>query len=191
MRHVVMNARTTILVLTAVAVVAWQRIAPANAQEKSAAVSPEMAKLAKALAGDWDTTETMIRSEFFPNGGARHGHSHVALTAGGRALMSEVHSDGSAGKLDGVVIVWWERSAGAYQFFTCFNDSDQPCRVRGTAHWEGETFVNDYEEMIGGKKVKFRDSFINITAKSHSLVAAMDSGNGFMKTLITTTSTRR
>jgi hypothetical protein len=191
MRLIVMNARTTILVLTLVAAVVSHGAAGAGAQQKSPAISPEMARLAKALAGDWDTTETMVRSEFFPNGGARHGHSHVALTAGGRALLSEVHSDGSAGKLDGIVIVWWEKTAGAYRFFTCFNDSDQPCRVRGTARWDGEIFVNDYEEMVDGKKVKFRDSFINITAKSHDLVAAMDPGNGAMKTIITTTSTRR
>jgi hypothetical protein len=182
-------ARTAILVLAVVVAVVSQGLA--SAQENSAPVSPEMAKLSEALAGDWNTTETMVRSQFFPNGGARRGHSHVALTAGGRALMSEVHSDGSAGKLDGVVIVWWEKTAGAYRFFTCFNDSDQPCRVRGSAHWEGETFVNDYEEMMDGKKVKFRDSFINITSKSHDLVAAVDSGDGVMKPLITTTSTRR
>lgn len=162
-----------------------------HAQEKAKSISPEMAKLAKALAGDWNTTETMERSEFFPNGGSRHGHSHVALTAGGTTLMSEVHSDGSAGKLDGLVIIWWEKGAGVYRFFTCFNDADNPCEVRGTAHWEGDKFVNDYEEVIEGKKVKFSDSFINITATSRNLVAAMDSGNGAMKTIITTTSTRR
>ncbi len=72
-----MNPRTTILVLTLVFAVASQGVAVANAQEKTASVSPEMSKLAKALAGDWDTTETMVRSEFFPDGGSRHGHSHV------------------------------------------------------------------------------------------------------------------
>jgi hypothetical protein len=45
--------------------------------------------------------------------------------------------------------------------------------------------------VIEGKKVKFRDSFINIAPTSHSLVAALDSGNGTMKPIITTTSTRR
>lgn len=163
---------------------------PLKAQENPPAASPEMTRLAKALAGDWNTTENMEHSEFFPHGGSRHGHSHVALIAGGTALMSEVHSDGSAGKLDGVVTVWWEKAAGVYRFFICFNDTESPCRLRGTAHWEGDTFVNDYEEVIAGKKVKFRDSFINITATSHNLVAAMDSGNGTMRTLITTTSTR-
>lgn len=165
--------------------------AAASAQENSAQASPEMAKLAKALAGDWNTTETMERGEFFPKGGSRTGHSHVALAAGGTTLVAEVHSDGSAGKLDGLVIIWWEKAAGVYRFFVCFNDVGNACKVRGAAHWEGDTFVNDYEEVVDGKKVKFRDSFINITAKSHSLVAAMDAGNGTMNTLITSTSTRR
>jgi hypothetical protein len=51
--------------------------------------------------------------------------------------------------------------------------------------------VNDYEEEIDGKMTKWRDSFINITPNSHSLVAAMDAGDGTIKTSITTTSTRR
>lgn len=57
--------------------------AGAGAQENLAQASPEMARLAKALAGDWNTTETMERGEFFPKGGSRTGHSHVALAAGG------------------------------------------------------------------------------------------------------------
>lgn len=161
------------------------------AQDKTPSASPEMAKLAKALEGDWDTTETMVRGEFFPNGGSRHGRTHVALTAGGTTLMDEVHSDGTAGMLDGIVIIWWEKTVGVYRFFVCFNDVKSACKVRGTAHWEGDTFVNDYEEVMNGKAVKFRDSFVDITPTSHKLIAAMDAGNGVMKTLITTASTRR
>jgi len=51
--------------------------------------------------------------------------------------------------------------------------------------------VNDYEELVDSKMTKWRDSFIHITPTSHTLVAAMDTGNGAMKTFITTTSTRR
>jgi hypothetical protein len=163
----------------------------ASAQENAPAASPQMARLAKALAGDWNTMETMERGEFFPNGGSRHGRTHVTLTAGGTTLVDEVHSDGTAGKLDGIVIIWWEKAAGVYRFFVCFNDVASSCNVRGTAHWEGDTFVNDYDELIKGKKVKFRDSFVDITPTSHKLIAAMDTGNGAMKPIITTTSTRR
>lgn len=152
--------------------------------------SPEMNRLAKALVGDWTTVETMERSEFFPNGGSRHGIVHVRLAAGGNTLIYEVHSNGSAGKLDGFHAIWWDKGAKLYNFFACFNNPNNPCKMRGTAHWEGTTFVNDYEEIVDGKKRPFRDSFV-ITPTSHTLIAAIDMGNGTMKTVITTRGTRR
>jgi hypothetical protein len=168
---------------------AWAQRPAASAPESAA--SPEMSKLAKALAGDWNTVEIMEPSDFFPKGGSRHGASHSRLAAGGTTLISEVRSDGSAGKLDGFVVMWWDKDANLYRFFTCFNDPGSPCKVRGTAHWEGNDFVNDYEEVVDGKSVKCRDSFINITPTSRTLVAAIAAGDGTMKTLITTKSTRR
>jgi hypothetical protein len=162
-----------------------------SSQTAESPASPEMARLAKALAGDWNTAESMEKSEFFPNGGSRHGHSHIRLVADGTSLFAEFHSNGSAGKLDGLYVIWWDKPANIYRFFVCFNDSKTPCKLRGTAHWEGDAFVNDYEEMVEGKMTKCRDSFIHITPTSHSLVAAVDIGDGTMKTLITTTGNRR
>jgi hypothetical protein len=149
---------------------------------------PEMERLAKALVGDWNTTETMEKGEF--SGGSRHGVVHVRLAAGGTTLIYEVHSDGSAGKLDGMLVIWWDKDANLYRVFVCFNNPSHPCEMRGTAHWEGDSFVNDYEETIKGKKAPWRDTF-TFTPTSHTLVAAMDVGNGTMKTLITTKATRR
>ena len=104
--------------------------------------------------------------------------------------MYEVDSSGSAGKLDGFLAIWWDEPAQLFHFFICFNNPRNPCRMRGTAHWEGDKFVNDYEETVGGKKTRWRDSF-TFTPTSHTLVAAMDTGNGTMKTIITTRATRR
>ena|SRR5438128_1674391 len=162
-----------------------------SAQPAESAANPEMARLANALVGDWNTTESMEKSEFFPNGGSRHGHSHVQLVADGTSLLAEFHSNGSAGKLEGFYVIWWDKPGNIYNFFVCFNDSKTPCKLRGTAHLEGDAFVNDYEEMVDGKMTRWRDSFVHITPNSHTLVAAMDAGDGTMKTLITSTSTRR
>jgi len=63
--------------------------------------------------------------------------------------------------------------------------------MRGTAHWEGDVFVNDYTEDVKGKPVKMRDSFVDITPNSHTLIAAVETADGKLKTLITTRSTRR
>jgi hypothetical protein len=151
---------------------------------------PEMERLAEALVGDWNTTETMESGESFPNGGSRHGLVHVRLAAGGTTLIYEVHSDGSAGKLDGMLVIWWDKDANLYRVFVCFNNPSHPGEMRGTAHWEGDSFVNDYEQTVKGKKMSWRDTFA-FTPTSHTLVAAMRAGDGTMQTLITTKATRR
>jgi hypothetical protein len=161
---------------------------PLSAATASAA-NPEMERLAQALVGDWSTVETMERSPEFPNGGSRRGSVQVHLAAGGTTLVYEVHSDGSAGKLDGFLLIWWEQSSKLYDVFACFNSPRRPCRMRGTARWENDVFVNDYEAS-DAPKTRWRDSF-HFTPTSHTLLAAMDAGDGTMKTLITTRATRR
>ena len=158
-------------------------------QPPASAANPEMDRLAKALAGDWDTVEVMERGSFFPEGGSRSGHVHARLASGGYTLVYEVHSDGSAGKLDGFLTIWWDKTSQLYLFLACFNNPTSPCRTRGTAHWEGDAFVNDYEFTANGKKTPGRDTF-TFTPDSHTLVAAMDAGRGNMKTVITTRATR-
>jgi hypothetical protein len=153
--------------------------------------SAEMRRLAQALGGDWNNVETMERSESFPKGGGRTGTSHCGLTTDGVALLCEGNSDGSAGKLSHLIVIWWDKNAKLYGFFICFRDWGSGCEIRGTAHWEGDVFVNDYAENIKGRSTKMRDSFIDITPNSHTLVAAIETPDGKMRTLITTRSTRR
>ena len=159
------------------------------AEGSVSAASPEMARLAKVLIGDWDTIETMERGEFFPDGGSRKGHVHARLASGGYTLIYEVHSDGSAGMLDGFLTIWWDKNAKLYYFLACFNNPNCPCRMRGTARWEGDSFVNDYEETVKGKRRSWRDSF-TFAPSAHTLVATEADG-GAMRTLITTRATRR
>lgn len=168
--------------------VAQQAQSTTSPNERSAV--PEMEKLARALVGDWNTTETMERGEVFPNGGSRHGLVHARLAAGGTTLIYDVHSDGSAGKLDGMLVIWWDKDAGLYRVFVCFNNPNRPCEMRGVAHWEGDSFVNDYEDVVKGRKTSWRDTF-TFTPTSHTLVAAMRAGDGTMQTLITTKAIRR
>jgi hypothetical protein len=81
--------------------------------------------------------------------------------------------------------------ANLYRFFACSNNVNRACELRGSANWEGETFVNDYEEMVAGRKTKCQDSFSQITPTSFSLTAAISATHGPMKPLIITTYTRR
>jgi hypothetical protein len=156
---------------------------------KQTAATPEMDRLATALAGDWETVETMECSRFFPNGGSRHGVVHAWLASGGDVLIYEVHSDGSAGKLDGFHTIWWDEGKKLYYFFACFNGAS-PCSMRGTAHREGSTFVNDYVETVDGKNTRWRDTFA-INATAHIPTVAIETGHGCWKTVITTKAARR
>jgi hypothetical protein len=164
-----------------------------SATAQSGAASPEMDRLARALVGDWNTTESMERSEYFPNGGERRGQSHWRLAAGGTVLVREGASDGSAGPPRYLITIWWDPAAKVYSLLTCFKGTtdSSSCRLRGTAQWIGDTFVNEYEIEENGKVTKWRDSFVEMTATSRILIAATDVGQGIMKTLITSHSVRR
>jgi len=88
-------------------------------------------------------------------------------------------------------LVWWDKNANRYGFFTCFKDSGSSCKVRGTAKWDGDKFVNDYEEVVHGKTTKFRDTFEDITPNSHRLVFAWVKDDGSTEPVIITKSVRR
>jgi hypothetical protein len=96
----------------------------------------------------------------------------VRLAAGGAMLVMEGHSDGSAGPLSYIIVIWWNKDANLYRCLTCFKDAASGCEVRGEARWDGDKFVNDYEEVVNGHKMKFRDTFQDITSKSHTPVFA-------------------
>ena len=128
---------------------------------------------------------------FFPNRCERKGRSHIRPGAGGAVLVMEGHSDGTAGPLRYIIVVWWDKDASLYGYFTCFKDTGSGCEVRGTANWDGDEFVNDYEEVVDGKKLRFRDTFQDITANSHTLVFAWIKDDGSMEPVIVSKAVRR
>jgi hypothetical protein len=52
-------------------------------------------------------------------------------------------------------------------------------------------FVNDYEEVINGKRTNVQDLWTDITPSSYTLTAAYDAGNGVMKPYVVSHSTRQ
>jgi hypothetical protein len=68
---------------------------PARAQSADSAAIPEMVRLGKVLAGDWNTMEIVQHGQPVPEGAGRRGIAHVRLTGGGTALVSEGHAVGT------------------------------------------------------------------------------------------------
>jgi len=162
-------------------------------QSSDSAVVPEMARLAKVLAGDWNTVEIVQHGRPVAEGEGRRGTVHVTLAGGGTVLVSEGHSVGTVGgDLRWFITIWWNPAAKNYRFLTCFKTPGEAgCELRGTAHWEGDTFLNDYEEMINGKRTKMRDVWSDIMPNSHTLTAEYDTGNGVMKPYVVSHDTRQ
>jgi len=59
------------------------------------AQSPEMARLAKALAGDWSAVEVVQFGKPVPPGAGRKGTTHVHPAGGGMVLVDEGHAVGT------------------------------------------------------------------------------------------------
>jgi hypothetical protein len=154
---------------------------------------PEMARLAKGLAGDWNTVEVVQHGKPVAEGEGRRGTVRVTLVGGGTVLVSEGHSAGTVGgDLRWFITIWWDPDAKSYRFLTCFRTPGEAgCELRGTAHWEGDTFVNDYEGVVNGKRTKMRDVWTDVTPNSHTLTAEYDTGNGVMKPYVVSHDTRQ
>jgi hypothetical protein len=152
-----------------------------------------MARLAKVLAGDWNTVEIVQHGKPVPAGKGRHGTVHVRLAGGGTVLLSEGHSTGAiGGDLRWFITIWWEPDTKRYRFLTCFKTpTDAGCELRGTGNWKGDTFVNDYEEVINGKRTRVQDLWTDITPISHTVTEAIDVGVGVMKSYVVSHVTRQ
>jgi hypothetical protein len=92
------------------------------------ASSPEMQRLERVFAGTWSTSESFARNEFYPNGAERKGTAQFRLATGGTSLIEEVHSDGSAGRLDFMVVIWWDSEAKVYNFLPAGTAAAIPVR---------------------------------------------------------------
>src|SRR5256885_516151 len=112
-----------------VALVGWS----AHAQSTESAASPEMARLAQAPAGDWNTVEILQQGKPVPEGAGRKGEVYVRLTGGGTVLASEGHSVGTiGGDLRWFITIWWDKEATCYRLLACFRTKTSAgCELRG------------------------------------------------------------
>jgi hypothetical protein len=154
-------------------------------QSAPSAAHPEMHKLFRAFLGRWTVKETFERNEYSPGGGERSGTARFTVGSGGSSLIEDYHSNGSAGRLDFLAVIWWDPGARAYRSFSCTNAPDA-CALRGSGTWSGDTFTSDYVESINGMSTKLQDVFSEITATSFKLVSGIPGDGAKLQPLITT-----
>jgi hypothetical protein len=152
-----------------------------------------MARLAKMMVGDWKTVQLVQYGKPVAKNAGRQGIVRVRLAGGGTVLVSEGHSRGSVGgDLRWFITTWWDSTANCHRLLVCFaTPGSAGCELRGTAAWEGEKFVNSYEETINGKQTKVQDIWSDMRANSHTLTEARDIGNGVMTPYVVSRETRQ
>jgi len=148
--------------------------------------SPEMERLLNAFVGKWTVKETFEVSAS-KRGKTRKGTA--TFRAGpGFSLIEDYQSNGSAGQLHFLALLWWDPKSQVYPLLTCANNNG--CELRGTARWEGKNLVNTWEEETEEKKISFRDSFVDISPSSFTLVSeGLDNGTAVWQ--VTTKYTRQ
>jgi DNA-binding beta-propeller fold protein YncE len=133
----------------------------------SVGLSPEMQKLSDAFVGKWKVTESFEVSASM-QGKTRQGTASFRLGPGA-SLIEDYQSNGSAGPLSFLGLLWWDPSGHVYRLLTCANNDG--CHPRGSARWEGNKLVNSWEEQVDGKPATFKDSFVDILPSSFRLVS--------------------
>lgn len=168
-----MKKSCAMLALLAISCGAWgqsQKSHPSETKkpgETGLRPTPEMERLLKPFEGKWLVKETFEVSES-KKGRTREGTATFRAGAG-FSLIEEYRSNGSAGELRFLALLWWDPDSQAYRFLAYANNDG--CRLRGTAKWEGRSLVNTWEEEIEGKKMSFKDSFVDISPTSFMLVS--------------------
>ena len=124
----------TVLILFTLA---WAQRAERAATSAESDSSPEIERLVKSFGGEWKVVETLEHSEFSPNGGARKGTARVSLGTGGTTVIEDYHSDGTAGRMDFIAIIWWDKDAKLYRFFTCASEPAEFCSLSASLRKTG------------------------------------------------------
>jgi hypothetical protein len=158
-----------------------------NQESTTSQASAEMRRVLDAFGGDWEVSETFEVSES-RHGKAREGTASFRLEPGS-SLIENYRSDGSAGQLNFLALLWWDPSTNLYRIVTCANNDG--CEMRGTLKWEGNSLVNSWEKEIKGKKAAFRDSFEEISPSGFRLVSEGKSDGKTIWRVVTTYTRRR
>lgn len=142
---------------------------------------PEMQKLFNAFVGNWQVRETFEVSAS-QQGKTRQGSASFR-PGPGFSLIEDYNSDGAAGPLKFLALIWWDQQDNVYRFLTCANNDG--CAVRGTSKWESNALVNSWQQETNGRLASFRDSFQEISPAGFRLVSEGTAGGKTIWRVIT------
>ena len=117
--------------------------APENALPWVAKQRPELARVADAFAGTWQTTETFEADASKPHRTSGTGTFRIRRGPGGNSVIMDYDSQSENGPYTSTRVIYWDSKESAYRAFYC--DSIQPagCGTAGKGSWQGSDLVFD------------------------------------------------
>lgn len=153
--------------------------------------APEMTKLIKMMAGDWNVAEKSEPSPMFPDGGTGKGTARLWAGPGGMSLMEKYHSSGVMGtNFQGFGTFWWDPKIQAYHGVWCDTMTPGGCDGSGTTKWDGETLVGTMESDMNGQKMFAKFTYTNWKPDSFVMTMSMGPDPNQLKDMMTMTYTR-
>ena len=71
------------------------------------------------------------------------------------------------------------------------NEDERWLRASGNGALGGDRLINDYEEVINGKRTKMQDIWSDITPNSYTLMAVQEAGNGTLMPYVVSRNRRK
>ena len=152
---------------------------------------PQMTKLIKMMAGNWNVTEKSEPSPMFPTGGTGKGTAKLWAGPGGMSLMEKYQSSGVMGtNFQGFGTFWWDPKIQAYRGVWCDTLTPGGCDGSGTTKWDGETLVGTMESDMNGQKMFAKFTYTNWKPDSFVMTMSMGPDPNSLKDMMTMTYTR-
>lgn len=155
--------------------------------------SPEMAKLAKMMAGRW-SLEMKFEAvpEMGPESQAGTGKGTDVSRVGpaGNSLVTDVHSTSASGVFTGHGVIWWDGKAGVYRSVWCDNESPGGCDASAIGKWEGDDLVFTVDTEFPGPdqkmmKMTMRQVYTELKPASFTFYIDSSIAGGPMKRMMT------
>ena len=148
--------------------------------------------LQKLMLGSWSTRITYDKSKDLPNGEVAAGEENWYPGPGGLSLVEEYREHNSKGEIQGLGVAWWDASLNAYHVLWYESTDPAGCTIpNGVARWEGDHLVLASQQEVGGKKLKFREIFSDITPTSFRQTLYSAEGDSELKAFVTIRATRK
>jgi len=159
--------------------------APAAPEVPSAKQSEEMKKMTDTFAGQWKTTATIEKSDFFPVSGTATGRSDFRSGPAGNSLVERARSHGAMGLFAGLGVFWWDAKAAAYRGLWCDSLAPDGCDALGTGQWSGNSLVFNADVDMGQNKLHMRETYSDITVDAFTFTMETAMDNAPMAKLMT------